>query len=136
MADHPNFRFSNPSQLSKPPGYSHVVEITSGKMIYLAGQVALDNAGNIVGKDDYRAEIQQVFTNIKAALEAVGASFQNVVKLNYYISDTVDDAQFFAYREVRDRFVDTANPPVATVLVIRRFFRAEFLIEIEAVAVV
>jgi enamine deaminase RidA (YjgF/YER057c/UK114 family) len=113
-----------------------VVEITGGKMIYLAGQVALDQAGNIVGKDDYRAQLQQVFANINAALESVGASFKNVVKLNYYIADTVDDAQFFAYREVRDRYVDTSNPPVATVLVIRRLFRPEFLIEIEAVAVV
>jgi enamine deaminase RidA (YjgF/YER057c/UK114 family) len=113
-----------------------MVEITAGKMIYIAGQVALDASGNIVGKDDYRAQIQQVFRNLKTALEAAGAGFQNVIKLNYYIVDTVDASEFFAYREVRDQYVDTANPPVATVVVIRRLFRPEFLIEIEAVAVV
>jgi len=122
--------------MHKPNGYSHVVEITSGKMIYISGQVALDASGNIVGQGDYRAQIQQVFRNLKTALEAAGASFQNVVKLNYYVVDTVEAAEFFAYREVRDQYVDTANPPVATVLVIRRLFRPELLIEIEAVAVV
>jgi enamine deaminase RidA (YjgF/YER057c/UK114 family) len=136
MPNNSNFRVSSPAQMHKPNGYSHVVEITSGKMIYISGQVALDASGNIVGQGDYRAQIQQVFRNLKTALEAAGASFHNVVKLNYYVVDTVEAAEFFAYREVRDQYVDTANPPVATVLVIRRLFRPELLIEIEAVAVV
>jgi enamine deaminase RidA (YjgF/YER057c/UK114 family) len=132
----PNIRVSNPPQVHKPNGYSHIVEITSGTMIYISGQVALDVSGNIVGQGDYRAQIQQVFRNLKAALDSAGASFHNVVKLNYYIVDTVEASEFFAYREVRDQYVDTANPPAATVIVIRRLFRPEFLIEIEAVAVV
>ncbi len=136
MPDNSNFHLSNPPQLHKPTGYSHMAEITAGKMIYIAGQVALDASGNIVGKDDYRAQIQQVFRNLKTALEAAGAGFQSVIKLNYYVVDTVDAAEFFAYREVRDQYVDTANPPVATLVVVRRLFRPEFLIEIEAVAVV
>jgi enamine deaminase RidA (YjgF/YER057c/UK114 family) len=131
-----NFQVFNPPEAHKPNGYSHAVEITAGKMIYISGQVALDVSGNIVGQGDYRAQIQQVFRNLKAALEAAGASFQNVVKLNYYIVDTVAASEFFAYREVRDQYVDTANPPAATVVVIRRLFRPEFLIEIEAVAAV
>jgi enamine deaminase RidA (YjgF/YER057c/UK114 family) len=113
-----------------------MVEIKAGKMIYIAGQVALDASGNIVGKDDYRAQIHQVFRNLKTALEAAGAGFESVIKLNYYVVDTVDASEFFAYREVRDQYVDTANPPVATLVVVRRLFRPEFLIEIEAVAVV
>jgi enamine deaminase RidA (YjgF/YER057c/UK114 family) len=136
MPDNSNFHLSNPPQLHKPTGYSHMVEIKAGKMIYIAGQVALDASGNIVGKDDYRAQIQQVFRNLKTALEAAGADFQSVIKLNYYVVDTVDAAEFFAYREVRDQYVDTAKPPVATLVVVRRLFRPEFLIEIEAVAVV
>ena len=134
MPNNPNFRAVNPPLIHKPNGYSHVVEITARKMIYISGQVALDVAGNIVGQDDYRAQIQQVFRNLKAALESAGAGFHNVVKLNYYIVDTVGADEFFAYREVRDQYVDTANPPAATVIVIRRLFRPEFLIEIEAVA--
>jgi enamine deaminase RidA (YjgF/YER057c/UK114 family) len=136
MPDSSNFQLSNPGQLHKPNGYSHVAQITGGKTIFIAGQVALDASGNIVGQGDYRAQLQQVFRNLKTALETAGASFQNVVKLNYYVVDTVEASEFFAYREVRDRYVDTANPPVATVVVIRRLFRPEFLIEIEAVAVV
>jgi len=131
-----NFRVSSPSQLSKPTGYSHVLEVTGGKMIYLAGQVALDAAGNLVGKDNYTAQLRQVFANINAALESVGATFKNVVKLNYYIVDTVSEDEFFAYRQVRDTYVDTSNPPIATVLVIRRLYRPDLLVEIEAVAVV
>jgi enamine deaminase RidA (YjgF/YER057c/UK114 family) len=135
MPNQLNFRVSSPAQLPKPVGYSHVVEITGGKMIYIAGQVALDAAGNIVGEGNYRAQLEQVFANLNTALESAGASFRNVVKLNYYIVDRVDRSEFFAYREVRDKYVDTANPPVATVVIVSGLFRPEFLIEIEAVAV-
>jgi len=136
MSDKPNFRVFSPPQLPKPVGYSHLAEITSGKLIYISGQVALDASGTIVGLGDYRAQLQQVFANLKTALEAAGASFKNVVKLNYYIVDAVDRSDFFAYREVRDKHVDTMNPPAATVVVVRGLFLPEFLVEIEAVAVI
>jgi len=132
----PNIKVSNPPAIHKPNGYSHVAEITSGKMIYISGQVAMDVAGNLMGPGDYRAQLEQVFRNLNAALESAGATFHNVVKLNYYILDTVEASEFFAYREVRDRYVDTAHPPAATVIAISRLFRPEFLVEIEAVAVV
>ena len=136
MPDESKFRVFNPAQLPKPVGYSHVGEITAGKLLYIAGQVSMDAAGNIVGKGDYHAQLEQVFANLKTALEAAGASFKNVVKLNYYIVDTVDRSEFFAYRQVRDKHVDTANPPVATVVIVRGLFLPEFLVEIEAIAVV
>jgi enamine deaminase RidA (YjgF/YER057c/UK114 family) len=59
----------------KPAGYSHVGEVLSGKVVYIAGQVALDRSGTLVGKDDFRAQTKQVFENLKAALEAAGGSF-------------------------------------------------------------
>ena len=136
MPDDSKFRVFSPPQLPKPVGYSHLAEITGGKIIYIAGQVALDASGTIIGKNDYKAQLQQVFANLKTALEAAGATFKNVVKLNYYIVDTVDRSAFFAYREVRDKHVDTANPPVATVVVVRGLFSPDFLVEIEAIAVV
>lgn len=136
MHNESKFRVFSPPQLPKPVGYSHLAEITSGKIIYIAGQVALDAAGNIVGRSDYRAQLQQVFANLNTALEAAGLGFKNVVKLNYYIVDTVDRAQFFAYREVRDKYVDAANPPIATVVVVRGLFLPELLVEVEAVAVI
>lgn len=136
MANESRIRVSSPPQLPKPVGYSHVAEVTSGKLIYISGQVAMDASGNIVGKDDYPAQLRQVFANLNTALQAAGGTFKNVVKLNYYIVDTVDRSQFFAYREVRDKYVDTANPPAATVVIVRGLFLPEFLVEIEAVAAV
>jgi enamine deaminase RidA (YjgF/YER057c/UK114 family) len=136
MPNESRIRVSSPPQLPKPVGYSHVAEVTGGKLIYISGQVAMDASGNVVGKDDYPAQLRQVFANLNTALQAAGGSFKNVVKLNYYIVDTVDRSQFFAYREVRDKYVDTANPPAATVVIVRGLFLPEFLVEIEAVAAV
>ena len=132
VATHPtNMRFINPSTLATPPGYTHVVEITDGRTIFIAGQVALDSAGQIVGPQDFRAQAQQVFENLKAALAEVGADFTRVVKLNMYV---VDISQLPTLREVRDRYVNTNNPPASTLVEVRRLAREEFLIEIEAVA--
>ena len=66
-------RYLNPSILSVPTGYSHVVEVHSGRTIYIAGQVAFDQAGNVVGKGDFAAQTTQVFENLKLALAAAGA---------------------------------------------------------------
>ena|SRR5438132_14412029 len=130
-------RLSNPSTIHKPPGYSHLAEVTNGTLIYVAGQVALDADGTLVGKDDYAAQARQVFANLSAALRSVGAHFHNVVKLNYYCVDTVDPAiQLSVIRAVRDDFVNRAAPPVSTFVVVRRLVRPELLIEVEAVAVV
>jgi enamine deaminase RidA (YjgF/YER057c/UK114 family) len=130
-------KLHNPPELHKPFGYSHVAEVTGGKLVYIAGQVALDPAGNLVGKDDFAAQARQVFANLHAALAAAGASFPNVIKLNYYCADAVDLAVHLPMvREVRDTHIDTAAPPVSTFVVVRRLVRPEWLIEVEAVAVV
>lgn len=129
--DPTNIHFINPPTLSTPPGYTHVVEITRGRTIYIAGQVALDQAGKIVGPHDFRAQTQQVFENLKAALAAVGTDFTSVVKLNMYV---VDISQLPVLREVRDRYVNTVNPPASTLVEVRRLAHESFLLEIEAVA--
>ena len=131
------FRIFNPDTLAKPTaGYSHVAEVTDGKLIYIAGQVAIDRAGNLVGKDDFRAQVQQVFENLKSAVEASGGDFHNVIKLNYYCSEAVDPSQVPVVREIRDKYVNTSNPPVSTFVVVKRLVRPEWLIEVDAVAVV
>src|ERR1700730_12476451 len=102
MMTHPDhLRFLAPLTLAPTPGYSHVVTVTGGQTIYLAGQIALDASGNLVGRGDFRAQAQQVFENIKTALAAVGADFSHVVKLNMYV---VDRSQLPLLREVRDRY--------------------------------
>lgn len=92
--------------------------------------------GNLVGKDDLRAQVQQVFENLKAAVEASGGDFHNVIKLNYYCAASVDSSQMTAVREVRDKYVNTANPPTSTFVFVQRLVRPEWLIEVDAVAVV
>jgi enamine deaminase RidA (YjgF/YER057c/UK114 family) len=131
------FRIYNPGTLAKPTvGYSQVAEVTGGKIVYIAGQVALDKSGNLVGKDDFRAQTQQVFQNLKAAVESAGGDASNIIKLNIYVAEAVDAAQVPVIREIRDKFVNTANPPTSTLVVVKRLVRPEWLIEIDAVAVV
>lgn len=130
-------RLHNPPELHQPFGYSHVAEVTGGKLVYIAGQVALDAAGNLVGEDDFAAQARQVFANLKSALAAAGASFQDVIKLNYYCADSVDLAVHLPMvREIRDAYVNTAAPPASTFVVVRKLVRPEWLIEVEAVAAV
>jgi len=78
-------RFVNPPSLPRPMGYSHIAEVLNGRTLYISGQVAFDQSGNLVGPNDLRAQTHQVFTNLKVALEAVGADFNSVVKLTYYL---------------------------------------------------
>ena len=123
--------FINPDALHPPTGYTHVVEVTAGRPIYIAGQVALDRTGELVGPGDIRAQARQVFDNLRAALQSVGASFEQVVKLTYYL---VDASQLPAVREIRDQYVNTAQPPASTAVEVRRLVRDDLLIEVEAVA--
>jgi reactive intermediate/imine deaminase len=129
----PTANFINPEAMHLPTGYSHVVEVTAGRPVYIAGQVALDPAGELVGPGDLRAQARQVFDNLQTALEAVGASFQQVVKLTIYL---VDATQLPVVREVRDQYVNIQQPPASTAVEVRRLVRADLLIEVEAVAMI
>jgi enamine deaminase RidA (YjgF/YER057c/UK114 family) len=126
---HPNVRFVNRA----PQGYSHVAEVRGGRTLYIAGQLALDTEGKLVGSGDFRGQVKQVFENLKARLAEVGAVFTDVVKLNYYL---VDASDLPALREIRNRYINTENPPASTLVVVKRLVGEEYLIEIEAIAVV
>ena len=126
-------RFVKSENLPPSPGYSQAVEVRPGRLVYVAGQVAMDRSGKVVGEGDIRTQTQQTFENLKAALEASGAKFENVVKLNYYFMDIT---QLPVVREVRDKFINTTNPPASTAVEVKRLFREPYLIEVEAVAVV
>ena len=124
--------FIDPGTLHRPFGYTHVVEVTAGRPAYISGQVALDRDGELVGPGDIRAQARQVLENLRAALQTVGASFDQVVKLNAYL---LDITQLPAIREIRDQYVDTARPPASTAVEVRRLAVDGLLIEVEAVAV-
>jgi enamine deaminase RidA (YjgF/YER057c/UK114 family) len=131
------FHIFNPETMTKPTaGYSQVAEVSDGKIVYIAGQTALDRSGSLVGKDDFRAQVQQVFENLKAAVEAAGGDFHSVIKLNYYCAGSVDASQLPVVREIRDKYVSIENPPTSTFVFVQRLVRPEWLIEVDAVAVV
>jgi reactive intermediate/imine deaminase len=133
MSSEDNFQLLIPRTMPKSVGYSQVAAVTGGNIVFIAGQVALDKSGNIVGKDDFRAQVQQVFENLKAAVEAAGGNFSGIVKLNSYFLDLSHLPEF---REVRDTYINLKNPPASTAVQVPRLFRPELLVEIEAVAVV
>jgi enamine deaminase RidA (YjgF/YER057c/UK114 family) len=125
-------RFSNPPTLPQTTGYSHVVEVQRGRLVFISGQVPLDAAGNLVGRGDFAAQAEQVFKNIGAALESLGSSYDAVAKLTIFI---VDITQLPVLREIRNRHVNPASPPASSLVQVQGLVRAEFLIEIEAFAV-
>jgi enamine deaminase RidA (YjgF/YER057c/UK114 family) len=129
-----NLRFLNPKTISRPPGYSHVVEATGpGRIVYIAGQLGLDVGGKVVGQaGDFRAQAIQTYENLKAALAEVGATFKDVVKTNNYLTDLKQHLPIL--REVRDMYVGGPNPPASTTLQISALAREGALLEIEVIA--
>ena len=125
-------RFLSPETLPPPFGYSHVVDAPAGRVIFISGQVPLDQTGELVGEGDIEAQTRQVFGNLTAALEAADASWPDVVKLNFFV---VDVTQIGAVRGVRDEYVNTRQPPASTLIEVSRLFRDDVLIEVDAVAV-
>jgi reactive intermediate/imine deaminase len=122
----------NPQGLSTPTGYSHVVSTRGGKTIYVAGQVAFDAKGQLVGKGDLAAQAKQVFENLAIALKAAGATFANVVKVTYYMRDA---SQVAVVRDIRSKYF-TSELPASTLVEVPRLANPDFLIEIEVIAVV
>jgi len=133
MSNESNFHLLIPDSMPKSVGYSQVAVVSGGTLVFIAGQVALDRSGNVTGKGDFRAQAQQVFENLKSAVEFAGGTFNDVIKLNTYFLDSSHLPQF---REVRDRYINLTQPPASTAVQVSRLFRPEFLIEVEAVAVV
>jgi enamine deaminase RidA (YjgF/YER057c/UK114 family) len=130
----PRIERLNPPALGEPPGYSQIVDVRASRLIFFAGQTALDREGNLVGKDDFSAQAEQVFQNLQAALEAVDCTPANLVKLTVFLRD-IDDLQ--AYRAARNRFFASVSPPAApavTLIEVSKLYGPDFLIEIEAIA--
>lgn len=124
-------RHINPPTLSPPRGYSHVVEITGGRTIYVSGQIAVDRDGRVVGAGDFEAQTRQVFENLKAALDAAGATLDDVVKITMFVTDM---SRLQTLRAVRDTYF-TGAPPASSLVEVSRLVLPELMVEIEAIAV-
>jgi enamine deaminase RidA (YjgF/YER057c/UK114 family) len=122
---------SNPPTMEKPPGYTHVVEITGGaRLVFFAGQLGVDTRGVFAG--DFKAQTVQAFENLKAALAAAGAGFEHLVKINNFLVDI--ERNMGAFREIRDRYLLAAALPASTTIGVPALARPGALFEIEAVA--
>jgi enamine deaminase RidA (YjgF/YER057c/UK114 family) len=127
---------SSPKTMPAPTGYSQIAEVTKGKIVLIAGQVAHDANGNLVGENNFAAQVEQAFKNLDAAVRAAGGTFRNIVKINNYCVASVDSAQLAVFRTVRDRYVDTSAPPVSTFVFVSRLVRPGWLFETDAMAVI
>jgi reactive intermediate/imine deaminase len=124
-------RHINPPTLSPPRGYSHVVEVTGGRTIYVSGQIAVDKDGRVVGAGDFEAQTRQVFENLKAALDAAGATLADIVKITMFVTDI---SRLQTLRAVRDSYF-TGAPPASSLVEVSRLVLPELMVEIEAIAV-
>jgi len=123
-----------PAGVAPPPagGYSHVVS-GSGRVVMIAGQVAVDERGDLVGEGDAAGQARQVFENLRRCLAAVGGSFDDVVRLNYYLTDVRD---LPAVRVIRDEFISADHPPASTAVQVVALALPGLLIEIDATALI
>ncbi len=129
-------QYLNPKDLSTPRFYTHAVSAENAqKTVYVSGQVSWDAGGNVVGKGDMRAQSEQVFKNLGAALKAAGAGWGDVVKMNGYMVG-LSAERVNAYREVRTRFLKEGALPASTLVGVQALVHADLLLEVEVVAVV
>ena len=125
-----------PPTLPTRGGYSQVCEVTRGKLVLIAGQVPHDVNDKMVGAGNFAAQVEQVFKNLDAALKAAGGSMQNLVKIVNYCVATVSYEERMVYRTIRDRYVNTAAPPVSTFIYVVRLAQPEWLFEADGMAVI
>lgn len=127
-------QFINPEGLARPGTYTPVVTARGGKTIWIAGQVPQDATGELVGRGDLPAQIEQVYRNLQLALAGAGATFNDVVKLNVYVVGYKPENRDLL-NQARSRYVSKDNPPASTLIGVQALARPDFLVEIEAVAV-
>jgi len=125
-------QFINPPGLSRGT-YSHTAVVSGGRTVYVSGQVAFDEAGNVVGAT-FVEQAEQVFRNLGVALAAAGAQFSDIVKMNVYVRD-LTGTRVRAFREIRGRHFG-AHQPASTLVATPALVHEDLMLEVEVVAVV
>jgi|SRR5687767_1099583 enamine deaminase RidA (YjgF/YER057c/UK114 family) len=126
-------KFINPEGMNRPGTYTPVVTVQGGKMIYISGQVPLDERGQLVGGTDLKAQTEQVYRNLGLALTGAGATFSDVVKITTYVVNYKPEYRSLMH-EVRSRHFSKENPPASTLVGVQSLATAAILVEVEAVA--
>ena len=128
--------YQNPDGAAPPQGlYSNVARAEAGTLFFIAGQLSVDNAGAVVGKDDFERQFQQVFANLGAVLRGLGLRFDDIAKFTTYLVHSQDIEAFMQARAALfPRLFATPHYPPNTLLIVDRLVKEDFLIEVEAVA--
>jgi len=122
----------NPKNVHRRPNYNQGILVDGGKLLFIAGQTAVDAKGNFVGKGDIEAQARQVYENMKAVLDDAGGSFDDIVKTTIYITDIKHRE---GLHKIRKQYF-TGDQATSTLLIIKGLAREEFLMEVEAIAVI
>jgi enamine deaminase RidA (YjgF/YER057c/UK114 family) len=128
--------YLNPKALFDPKFFTHTVAVTGpAKLVYVAGQVSYDREGRIVGKGDMRAQTRQIFESLSRNLEAAGARWSDVIKVNGYMVG-MNPQRLAEYREERSRYLDAGHLPASTLVGVERLVHDDLLLEVEVIAAV
>ena len=119
----------NPDGMTQPSAYTHLVKFD--KLLFIAGQVALDADGNVIGAGDMKAQVRQVLENLQTILASEGADFSHIVKTNIF---TTNIEEYFETGDIRQEYF-AGHAPTSTLVQIERLARPVFLVEIEAIAI-
>jgi enamine deaminase RidA (YjgF/YER057c/UK114 family) len=132
----PHIQIFNPSELGKPLGqYSQITRVKASELIFVAGQLATDVTGVIIGENDFERQCMQVFHNIKVALTSVGCDWQNVVQFTTYLVHSQDIPKFMEFRKRHfPAYFKNGIFPPNTLLMIDRLVQESFLIEVQTIA--
>ena len=122
----------NPKNVHRRPNYNQGILVDGGKLLFMAGQTAVDAQGNVVGKGDIEAQARQVYENMKLVLDEAGGTFDDIVKTTIYITDIKNRE---GLHQVRKKYF-TGDQATSTLLIIKGLAREEFLMEVEAIAVI
>jgi enamine deaminase RidA (YjgF/YER057c/UK114 family) len=125
-------RFLTPETMPAPFGYSQVVESTGTRIVHVAGQVPLNAQNDLVGEGDFQAQVRQAFENVRLGLEAVGMTFNDVVKMQFFLTDMTNLPQV---RSIRDEYINTDQPPASTSVQVVALYRPEVMFEMDVVAI-
>ncbi len=129
-------QYLNPKEIFHSPFFTHTVSVSGpAKIVYVSGQVSYDRDGFVIGKDDMRAQAEQVFKCLTHNLRAAGATWSDVVKMNGYMVKINNDA-LNLYREVRSRHLDPKRLPASTLVGVERLVHEDLLLEVEVIAAV
>ncbi len=129
-------QYLNPKEIFQSPFFTHTVSVAGpARIVYVSGQVSYDRDGFVIGKDDMRAQAEQVFKCLTHNLKAAGATWSDVVKLNGYMV-RMNNESINLYREVRSRYLDPKKMPASTLVGVKRLAHDDLLLEVEVIAAV